>query len=181
MDIAGAFHTGTVGVNQEARRFSTGIEVLMPGENRNHQCVPFLPFVLLIFDDAVALTRNDVISLLVDVTMGARSFAWRDPSEQRAENFHMEPQLRVDAVRHSAHLCLLKLEVFSFYQLFSRSPPFVFLLREVQLIEIDFSRRRLAVASRSLRLPPALIEIHLATRGRFRTAGYQCFHRLFAL
>ena len=61
MDIAGAFHAGTVGVNQEARRFSTRIKVLVPGENRNDQCVPVLPFVLLIFDDAVALTRNYII------------------------------------------------------------------------------------------------------------------------
>src|SRR5262249_52467753 len=103
VDIAGAFHAGTVGVNQKARRFSTGIEMLVPGENRNHQRVPFLPFVLLIFDDAVALTRNYVISLLVDVAMGARSFARRDLGEQSAENFHMEPQLGVDAVRDSAH------------------------------------------------------------------------------
>src|SRR5215813_5148799 len=142
--------------------------MLVPGENQNHQRVALLPFVLLIFDDAVALTRNYVISLFVDVAMGARSFARRDLGEQRAKNFHMEPQLGVDTVGDSAHRRRLKLKVFSFNQHFARSPPFLFLLSEVQLIEIDLSRRRLAVASRSLRLPPALIQIYLTPQGRFR-------------
>src|SRR5262245_24716136 len=181
MDIAGAFHAGTVGVNQETRRFSTGIEVLVPGENRNDQCVPFLPFVLLIFDDAVALTRNYMIGLFIDVAMGARSFARWDFSEQRAENFHMEPELYINAVRNSSHRRRLKFKVSSFDQHFSRSPPFFFLLSEVELIEINFSRRRLAVASRSLRLPPALIQIDFAARRRFRAAGYQRLHRFFTL
>src|SRR5262245_48649254 len=108
MDIAGAFHAGTVGVGQKARRFSTRIEVLVPSENRNHQRVALLPFVLLIFDDAVSLTCNYVIGLFVDVAMSARSFARRDLGEQRAENFHMESQLCINAVRNSSHRRRLK-------------------------------------------------------------------------
>ena len=43
MDIARAFHAGTVGMNQEAGRFSARIKVLMPGEDRNDQGVSLLP------------------------------------------------------------------------------------------------------------------------------------------
>src|SRR4249919_4402769 len=69
--------------------------------------------------------------------------------------------------------------MFTLNQNLSCPSTLLFFLREVELIKIDFSRRRLAVASRTLRFPPALIQIDLAARRRFCTAGYERLHRVF--
>src|SRR2546427_400345 len=102
--------------------------------------------------------------------MGTGPLARRDLGKQGAENFHMEAQLCINAVRNPSHRRGLKFKVLGFDQHLSRPPPLFFLVSEVELIEIDFRGRRLAIPSRSLRFPPALIQIDLAAWRRLRAA-----------
>src|ERR1043165_3789126 len=72
--VARALHRDAAVVDEKARRLLARVEMLVPGEDRNHQRVARLPVVALILDDAIALAGKNVIGLLVDVPVRAGAF-----------------------------------------------------------------------------------------------------------
>src|SRR3989338_7187682 len=92
VDISRALHGRPVGMDQEPCRLLTCVEMLVPGKNRNHQRVPFFPFVSLILNDAVPFPRENIVGLFVDVAVGAGALSWGDLSHERAKQLDMEAE-----------------------------------------------------------------------------------------
>jgi len=94
----------------------------------------------------------------------------------------METQLCINAVRDPSMGVGWNSNSLPLTKTFPARRPLFFLLREVELIEIDFSRCRLAVAARTLVASTGFdLNIDFAARRRFCAAGYQGLHRLFTL
>ena len=137
---AHVLHVRPVVMNQEARRLSSRIEVLVPGKYRDAKRVAFFPFNALIFDNRVAVARNHVFRLFIAVPMGAGLFPRRNLGEKRADRLHVKSGRRLDRRRDPADPSRLKDELIAAHVNSSCSPPVLFAGSKVQRIEIQLIR-----------------------------------------
>src|SRR3972149_2853381 len=114
MDISRALHGRPVGMDQEPGRLLTCVEMLVPGKNRNHQRVPFFPFVSLILNDAVPFPQENIVGLFVDVAVGAGALSSRNLSDERAEELYVEAEPRLHGVGDPSHRRRAKPKLLSF-------------------------------------------------------------------
>src|SRR5688500_5214904 len=93
---------------QNAQRFATGIEVLVPLEHGYRQHIERVEIIFFVFDDDFALAADDQVDFVVKMAMRARAFARRYFGHDDTQRFTMKANARVDNVSKVTHRRWLK-------------------------------------------------------------------------
>src|SRR5688572_361010 len=125
---------------ENAQRFATGIEELVPLEHRYRQHIERVEIIFFVFDDDFALAADDQVDFVVKMAMRARAFARRYFRHDDTQRFTMKANARVDNISKVTHRGWLEDQILLLHQDFAFAPELFFVHSEGDLLRVHLSR-----------------------------------------